>query len=116
MLALEILSDVGSYAGVQRMLWFDWLSPLYGLYQSGTETGTGALVFRLYTYKFGYPDQTLLMSAMTLIAARKQTSPEVRVVPIADIWPPQPPRSNPEYLHRRGGFRLDAGQCHRRRQ
>jgi hypothetical protein len=38
------LSDVGSYARVQRMLWFDWLSPLYGLYQCGTETGTGAPV------------------------------------------------------------------------
>ena len=46
-LAQEILNDVNAYGSrVQRMLWFDWLSPSYGLYQCGAETGTGVIVLK----------------------------------------------------------------------
>ena len=46
-LAQEILNDVKAYGSrVQRMLWFDWLDPSYGLYQCGAETGTGVIVLK----------------------------------------------------------------------
>jgi len=44
-LAYEILSDVANWGStVRSMVWFDWLSPQYGLYQCGAETATGHLV------------------------------------------------------------------------
>jgi hypothetical protein len=44
-LADEILTDVAnSGPAVRSMVWFDWLSPQYGLYQCGAETATGHLV------------------------------------------------------------------------
>jgi len=44
-LAYEILADVADWGpAVRSMIWFDWLSPQYGLYQCGAETATGRLV------------------------------------------------------------------------
>ena len=44
-LAYEILSDVANWgSAVRSMVWFDWLSLQYGLYQCGAETATGHLV------------------------------------------------------------------------
>src|SRR5215472_5817354 len=44
-LAYEILSDATNWGStVRSMVWFDWLSPQYGLYQCGAETATGHLV------------------------------------------------------------------------
>jgi len=44
-LAYEILSDVANWGStVRSMIWFDWLSLQYGLYQCGGETATGHLV------------------------------------------------------------------------
>jgi hypothetical protein len=41
----EILSDVAAWGpAVRSMIWFDWLSPQYGLYHCGAETVTGHLV------------------------------------------------------------------------
>ena len=46
-LAREVLYAVSAYgARVQRMVWFDWLGPQYGLYQCGAETGTGVIVLQ----------------------------------------------------------------------
>jgi hypothetical protein len=44
-LAYEILTDVANWGpAVRSMIWFDWLSTQYGLYQCGAETATGHLV------------------------------------------------------------------------
>ena len=44
-LAREILADVANWgSAVSSMVWFDWLSTQYGLYQCGGETITGHLV------------------------------------------------------------------------
>jgi hypothetical protein len=44
-LAYEILNDVANWGvAVRSMIWFDWLSTQYGLYQCGAETATGHLV------------------------------------------------------------------------
>jgi hypothetical protein len=44
-LAYEILTDVASWgSAVRSMIWFDWLSAQFGLYQCGAETATGHLV------------------------------------------------------------------------
>jgi hypothetical protein len=44
-LTFEILTDVAAWGpAVRSMIWFDWLSPQYGLYQCGAETATGHLV------------------------------------------------------------------------
>jgi hypothetical protein len=53
-LAQELLSAVSAYGTrVQRMLWFDWLGPQYGLYRCGAETGTGVIVLKSTTAAHG---------------------------------------------------------------